>query len=203
MTTRIFTLAILILTITSCNNNHTQDKPKQEIPKALEDKSSSNDFLSKRSQGYGDLVENLYNELVSKNVDLKKLEDKIDDLDESKNDTTNMFAKFNEKNQAYFSSVDSHILEIKDSLLRDKMKVLIANNLEKYNTSIVRHNELLKIMEGKHLTISDLHNILKIVKTLPLIEKYQKDYLPSTKSFEGYIKQQEETIKVIDTLTKR
>ena len=201
MTTKIFISTILVLTLVSCDNTRTQDKPKQETPKALEDKTSSYELLSKR--GYDDLVESLYNELVSKNIDLKKLEDKIAELNKSKNDTTNLFDKFNEKNQSYFNAANRHIAEIKDSVLRDKMKILIANNLTKYNSSIARHNELLKTLEGKSLTILDLHNILKIVRTLPLIEKYQSDNLPNIKSFEGYIKQQDETIKLADTLTKK
>ena len=174
---------------------------KQETPKALEDKSSSYEIVSKR--GYDDLVESLYNELVSKNIDLKKLEDKIDELNKSKDDSTNLFDKFNEKNQSYFSSANAHISEIKDSLLRDKMKVFISNNLTKYKSSVARHNDLLKIIDAKNLTISDLHNILKIVKALPLIEKYQSNNLPNTKSFEGYINQQDEAIKLADTLTKK
>jgi len=201
MTTKIFISTILVLTFVSCDNTRTQDKPKQETPKALEDKSSSYELVSKR--GYDDLVESLYNELVSKNIDLKQLEDKIDDLHNSKGDTTELFDKFNGKNQSYFSSADRHISEIKDSLLRDKMKVLIANNLTKYNSSIARHQELLKIVEAKNLTLSDLHNILKIVKTLPLIEKYQKDNFPNTKSIEGFIKRQDEVIKLADTLLKK
>ena len=201
MTTKIFLSTILVLALVSCNSNRTQDKPKQEIPKALEDKSSSYEIISKR--GYDDLVESIYNELVSKNIDLKKLEDKIDELNKSKNDTTNLFDKFNERNQSYYSSANGHISEIKDSLLRDKMKVLIANNLTNYNSSIARHNELLKIIDVKNLRISDLHNILKIVKTLPLIEKYQKDNLPNKNSFDDYINRQEETIKLADTLTKK
>jgi uncharacterized protein YdiU (UPF0061 family) len=201
MTTKIFISTILVLTLASCNNTRTQDKPKQETPKALEDKTSSYELVSKR--GYDDLVESLYNELVSKNIDLKKLEEKIEELNKSKTDTTNLFDKFNKKNQSYFSAANRHIAEIKDSLLRDKMRNLISNNLTKYNSSIVRHNDLLKIIETKNLTIADLHNILKIVKTLPLIEKYQYDNLPSTKSFEGYIKRQDETIKFADTLTKK
>lgn len=188
------------MTLASCNNTRTQDKPKQETPKALEDKTSSYELVSKR--GYDDLVESLYSELVSKNIDLKKLENKIDDLNNSKNDTTNLFDKYNEKNQSYFNAANGHIAEIKDSLLRDKMRNLISKNLTRYNSTIVKHKDLLEIIETKNLTISDLHNILKIIKTLPLIQKYQHDNLPSIKPFEGYIKRQDETIKLADTLTK-
>jgi uncharacterized protein YdiU (UPF0061 family) len=201
MTTKIFISTIFVLTLASCNNTRTQDRPKQETPKALEDKTSSFGLVSKR--GYDDLVESLYSELMNKNIDLKKLEDKIDELNKSKNDTTNLFDQYNEKNQSYFNAANGHIAEIKDSLLRDKMRNLISKNLTKYNSSIVRHNDLLKIIETKNLRIEDLHNILKIVKTLPLIEKYQHDNLPSINPFEGYIKRQEETIKLADTLIKK
>jgi len=200
MTTKIFISTILVLTLVSCDNRQ-QDKPKQETPKALEDKSASYEIVSKRS--YDDLVESLYTELLTKDIDLKKLEDKIDELRKSKSDTTELFDNFIEKNQSYFSSADRHVLEIKDSLLRDKIKNLVAIQLTKYNSRIVRHNELLKLIETKQMTISDLHNVLKIVRTLPLIDKYQKDNIPNTKSFEGYIKQQETVIKLADTLAKK
>ena len=200
MTTKIFISTILVLTLVSCDNRQ-QDKPKQETPKALEDKSSSYEIVSKRS--YDDLVESLYTELLTKDIDLKRLEDKIDELRKSKSDTTELFDNFIEKNQSYFSSADRHVSEIKDSLLRDKIKNLVAIQLTKYNSRIVRHNELLKLIETKQMTISDLHNVLKIVRTLPLIDKYQKDNIPNTKSFEGYIKQQEPVIKLADTLAKK
>jgi hypothetical protein len=192
---------MLVLLLASCHNTPTQDKPKQETPKALEDKSSSFEIASKR--GYDDLVESLYNELVTKNTALKKLEDNIADLNTSRNDTTSLFDKFSEKNQAYFNAANRHISEIKDSLLREKMSSLIAANLTKYNTSIARHNELLNMIERKQLTIADLHTMLKIVKTLPLIERYQHDNLPGTKSMEGYINRQDETIQLADTLSRK
>ena len=201
MTTKIFISTILVLTFTSCDNTRTQDKPKQETPKALEDKSSSYELVSKR--GYDDLVESLYNELVTKDIDLKKLEDKIDELNKSKNDTTELFDKYNGKNQSYFSSADRHVVDIKDSLLRNKMRIIVTNQLSKYNSRIGKHNELLKIIDAKQMTISDLHNVLKIVRTLPLIDKYQKDNLTDTKSFEGYIKQQEKATQLVDTLSKK
>ena len=201
MTTKIFIAVILALTVVSCNDKRAQDNPKQETPKALDDKSSSNEILSKR--GYDDLVESLYNELLTKDIDLKELETKIDQLKRSKNDTTNLFDNYNEKSRSYFKSANKLVSIIKDSLLRDKMKLIVTNSLTKYNARIAKHNELLKVIEQKQMTITDLHNVLKIVKTLPLIEKYQLESFPNTKSFEGYIEQQDLTIKLADTLSKK
>jgi hypothetical protein len=195
-----FFLSFFVLLIVSCNNNRKQDIPKQETPKALDDKSSSYELLSKRS--YEDLVESLYNEVVAKDTDLKKIEETIDELAVSKSDSTYLFDQFNNKNQSYFNAAEKHISGIKDSLLRNKMKTLLANNLIKYTSSIKKHKDLLSAMEAKNLTIADLHSVLKIVKTLPLMEKYQSDHLPATKPLENYIQLQDATIKFSDSLLR-
>ena len=85
------------LTFGSCNNSRTQDKDKQETPKALDDKSSS-EIFSKR--GADDLIESLYKELADKTPELKDLEDKIENITKSKTDSTESFDKYNEKNEA-------------------------------------------------------------------------------------------------------
>ncbi len=201
MINKLFIAAFILLTFASCSNNRTKDQPVQETSKALEDESSSYKIVSKR--GYEDLVESLYYELVSKDLELKKFEDKLEELNKSKGDSTELFEKFNSKNQSYFGSAERYVAEINDSLLRDKIKFLLANNLTKYNSKIAKHSELLKLIESKQMTIADLHNVLKIVKTLSVIDKYQNDNLPDTKSLEGYIKQQEQTIKLADTLSNK
>jgi hypothetical protein len=201
MTTKIFLSIILVFILASCHNNGIQDKPQQETPKALEDNSSL-DIVSK-GRGSDDLLESLYSELVSKDVELKRLEVKINDLNSSKNDSTASFNKFNGKIQSYFRSADRNVSEIEDSLLRDKMKTLIASNLTKYNSRVAKHSELLKTLTINETSISDLHRVLKIVRTLPLIEKYQQDNLPSTSQLEGFIKQQNQTINLADTLVKK
>lgn len=201
MSNGIFILVIIILSLASCNNNHTQDKSKIETPKALEDKNSSYDLISKRR--YDDIVESLYDELVSKDIDLKNIEDKINALNHSKSDTTELFENFNAKNQSYFNSANRHLSEINDSLVKNTIKNLITLQLTKYDSKISKHKELLKLIEAKQITIADLHIVLKIVRTLPLIDKFQNENLPNIKSLESYIHQQNETIKQIDTLSKQ
>ncbi len=200
MITKLFIVTITVLGLASCSNNRSNEQLKQETPKALEDKSSSYEIVSDRS--YDDLVESLYQELVSKDIALKKLEDKINELNKSKSDSTKLFNKFNGKNQSYFISASRKVSAIKDSVLRNKINSLLSAQLEHYNSKVVRHNELLKLIETKQMTISDLHNVLKVVRTLPLIDKYQRDNLPNTRSLEGYLKQQDETIKIADTVSK-
>ena len=201
MKTTIIKATLLFLTLVSCDNPRTRDREKQETPKALEDKSSSLDISIKRSDG--DIVETLYTELTDKTPELKQLENKIEDLSKSETDSAKSFDNYNLKNQSYYNSTNRYIEQIKDSLLRGKIKALIANSLKNYNSSTSQHNVLLKSIETKNLTLSDLHTILKITKTLPIIEKFQKENLPTTKSLNGYLRQLERTIKYADTLSNQ
>jgi len=201
MTTKILISTFIVLTLASCDNSRTQDKPKQETPKGLQDKNSSYEIISKRS--YGDLIEGLYSELLDKDKNLKNLENEIKALSESKGDTTESFDNFDNKNKSYYSSANSHIDQLSDSLLKEEMRTIIKNNLANYNLLVARHNQLLNIIETKSTTLNDLHIVLKITKTIPVIDKYQKDNLPSIKPLESYIQKQNEVIKHADTLTKK
>jgi hypothetical protein len=192
---------MLLLSLAACDNSRKQNKPDQEIPKALEDKSTSSGILSKRSEV--DLVESLYGELLNTNQNLKKFESKIKDLDESKNDSTEMFRNFDSKNQNYYNAANRHIEQLSDSTLKMKIKILISNSLTRYNASTKTYDALLKSIEDQHITLTDLHTILKITKTLPLIEKYQEGNMPSAKPMEEFIQKQNDAIRLADTLSKK
>jgi hypothetical protein len=83
------------------------------------------------------------------------------------------------------------------------MKNLLTSHITQYKNSIVTHNEFINLIKDKNLTISDIHIVLKIVKTLPLIERYQQENLPNTKSLQGLIKQQDAIIKLTEKLTNK
>lgn len=194
--------ALIIISIyslcifTSCDNSSTRDNQKQELPKVLEDKSASYSLEDKR--GHEDLVESLYKELVDKTPELKELENKIDNLNNSQSDTTEAFNKFNGKNQSYYNSANRHADYLNDTLLKVKIKNMIAASLDKYKSSVSRHNAILDSIEVKNATLNDLHTILKITRTLPLIETYQRDNLPSTKPLEDFAKQVDGAINLAD-----
>lgn len=201
MKVQIIISTFLILTLVSCTGGDTQENQGTETPKALEDKNSSYQIVSKRS--YEDMVESLYKELVDKNPELKELETQIKNLSETRSDSTKAFSKYNAKSQSYYSSVGNHTGQIKDSILRDKMKTLVANSLARYNTSISRYSDILKSIETKKITIADLHTVLKITRTLSVIEKYQMSNLPAIKPLEKLSIQHDDVIKYADSLIKK
>jgi len=176
---------LILLTFVSCNNSRIKENKDQkpETPAALQEDRSSG-IISKR--GYDDILESLYKELANKTPELKELETKMKSLSGSKNDSTELYDRYNRKNQSYYNSANSHLTQINDSVLRKRLRVLISASLKRYNLKISRHSEILKSIDKKTMRLDDLHEVLMITTTLPLIENYQNNNLPSTKSIDGY-----------------
>jgi hypothetical protein len=189
-------ISIVLIAILSCNR-HKQ--PQQNVPKALDEKKVSYSLISKR--GDGDLVESLYSELADETPALKKLEADIDAIVNSKEDSLEGFQKFNSKNNSYYNSAQNHTDLIQDSLLREWIKNLVQSGMSNYNSLMAPHNSILKSIASKETSLNDLHVALKIIKTLPVISKYQKSNLPNSKSLEGYSQQQSKTINEIQKIS--
>jgi hypothetical protein len=189
-------ITILVVVLFACNNSTRQQKAEPETPKALQD-GNSVEILTKRS--YDDLVENLYREKVEKVSELKELETAIKNNSSAKSDVRSPFSVYDEKNSSYYQAANSHITRISDSLLRNKIKSVVASSVEKYNYTTSSFQNLLKEMDTKSVTISDWHTALKLIETLPLIEKYQQDSKPAVQPMQNHVKEQD---KIIDKLQK-
>ena len=196
-------IILFTLTFTSCSEPRTQEKEKEknETPKALEDKNSL-EVISKRG-GDVDLVDALYSELLEKRPDLKELEMRIADLSKTEGDSTGSFRKYDAKSNSYYILAKTYTNMIKDSILKVKINAIIKSSLTKYDSSIERQNAMLDEIASKNIRLSDLHVILKITETLPMIEKYQQDNLPSIKPMDGFLKRLNGTIEYTDSISKK
>lgn len=83
------------------------------------------------------------------------------------------------------------------------MKFLITNSLANYNNNISSYSKLLAEINSASAILSDLHTILKINRTLPLITKYQVGNKPTISSLEGYNKEIDNTIKLTESLVEK
>ena len=193
---------ILIFTLfVSCSGRQADNnKPtKQETPKALQD----NKMEIKSYSRSGDLTEELYQELVGKTPALKKLEDDLDAFAPNANDLNIKFQQYDSKSNSYNSSANYKASAIGDSLLKKKIIELITTSNKKYSTKTAELNSLFKQISKNGATLNDHHLVLKIVMTLPLIEKYQDDNKPNKKDFKDLLDQQEKLILRTDSLTPK
>ncbi|SHL61895.1 hypothetical protein SAMN05444266_104183 [Chitinophaga jiangningensis] len=148
-------------------------------------------------------MESLYAEIVSNDIALKRLEKSIADLNSSKQDSIDSFYKFDNKMQGYRNVVQLTVTQIQDTILRNRMKLLVDTHVAKYDSLIAKHKHLLNDINKNDSTLDDLHLALKIVTTLPVIEKYQRDNLPQTTPLEGFLNQQHKTIQLADSLVNK
>lgn len=198
----LFSLTLFVLiTVSACVNSPKPRPQEKDVPNALTQQDGSFAIVSKR--GSDDLVESLYSELSDKTPALKDLEFKIGHVRTSKSDSIKAFNEFNGKNNAYYNSANNHLERFSDSVLKEKIRGLIAASANKYNAGIQPYNELLNSIDQKTIRLNDLHTILKITQTLPLIEEYQTSNKPAIRPVKGYSKKLDEAIQIADTLIKK
>ena len=197
----IFGIIFILTLLVSCGGGQTENnKPtQQETPKALQDSKLEIKSYSRS----GDLTEELYQELVGKTPALKKLEDDFDAFILKPNDLKDKFNQYDSKSNSYYNSANYKATAISDSLLKKKIILLIMTSNNKYSAKTAELNSLLKQISKDGATLNDHHSVLKIVLTLPMIEKYQDDNKPNKKDFKDLINQQEKLIIQTDSLTPK
>lgn len=197
----VFSTIFIITLLFSCSNEQKDIiKPIQaETPKALQDSKLEIKSYSRS----GDLIDELYQELVDKNPALKKLEDDIETFRSNPYELNQKFQQFDDKSKKYYSSVNNKAATISDGLLRNKISALITSSNKKYSEKTSELNSLLNQISKNDATLNDHHTILKIVLTLPLIETYQDENKPDKKEYKNLIKQQEYLIIRADSLTPK
>lgn len=186
MLKKIAVLSLILLI--SCQNNKTTPVNKEE-PKAFDEKSIE---IGRFRKG-GDLVDDLYQELVDKSPELKALENELSEV--NVRDTTNIFYNYDQKSDDYYNSVESHISGIRDSVMKQKMINLITKSQDKYITQKDELEKLVGTINKKRSEITNYHIALKIILTIPLIEQYQKQHLPNKSPFEKLIEKENQLLE--------
>lgn len=188
-------LLIIIIPLFSCKRETVETENKKEVPEALKDKSYS------RGSSRGNLVEELYEDLVSKSSELQKLETEIENFETG--EVQKEFFNYNSKSENYYSSATYQAREIKDSITRKKILALIEKSNNQYFEKSKELNDLFETVNDKQKTIEDYHTVLKIVLTLPMITKYQNENLPTKTNFENKIKSEDSLIDKIQNRTPK
>lgn len=192
-------LVILVigLGIISCRQKRIKVEPTKTV---LEGKKVDVSSIYKKRTS--DIVEALYVELVSGSAELTELEEQIKELKRQAPDSLRDFRSFNDKNNIYYGLANKKIAGISDSILRKKMQRMIDKSRQLYADSTASLKELETLINKRIATINDLHTILKLVKTLPLIEDFQRNTQPPDRPADNALYALDSLVNRIDTLIK-
>ena len=178
----------------SCSNEKSENHHVN--PKAFQDNKKT-DFKSYSRPS--DITEELYQELVSNNPELQKLEDQLNAFNPK--EAKSKFNNYNSKSSSYYDAANHKIAALSDSVLKEKMMNLMASSSQQYDTNTAELNSLITQVSKNGTTIRDQHTVLKIMLTLPLLEEYQKVNKPKKNELMELINQQLHLIQRLDTLT--
>ena len=62
---------------------------------------------------------------------------------------------------------------------------------------------LIRAIDTRNTSINDYHTAMKIIVTMPLIERYQKENLPKDSAYRVLLKQQDAIISKMDKIVKK
>lgn len=193
----IFTLLFAILILGSCKH-HPGQQPAPDTPKALQPSTSSG--FSKRYES-NDLVSDLYAELADKDTALKALEKQISDLEGRDAEALADFNSFDARNKHYYGSATPHLRAVQDSAIRKRMTDLIHASETQYDSRVLAFNNLITRIGSNKTSLNDLHELLKIIKTLPVMDKYQRENEPSSKPAEAFLQELEKLVQKMNGMT--
>jgi hypothetical protein len=181
-TTTLLSLFLITILLSACNSKHNSPakQAKADIPEPLEEPNS--DVVSSNRGGSGNMVDAIYTDLVKRKPDLQKLEDQLGKFNESKTDSLAAFNIYKSKVESYYSSANRNLENIKDTVLKARLKVLLSAGKTKYNQKTSKFKDLITDINNESFVMNNYYETLKIVATLPVMENYQDNNIPDIKA---------------------
>lgn len=178
----LLSLILVTVSLSACHNNRDKIEIKNpNTPQALQGGDNASSLSIYRSRA-DDLIEEIYNELLEKRPDLKKLEADIAAYNTMEGDSLGKYDRYERQSAAYYNQANNKIKQITDSTLKKEMQQIIAKSSSRYNKKMAAINSQLNVLGKNDSTLNNYHIALKLLVTLPLMEQFQNDEFPGDKT---------------------
>jgi hypothetical protein len=175
---RIFFAVILISTcafFTSCNKKPAIDP---QIPAALQEVSPSKLDISYKRGGYEDLVDELFEELLAQNTQLKEIVDAQVAMMDKISQQYSALYEADGKSNRYYTSARNHATAVQDSTMGRQLMARIEVSEARWQAQMVARDALGERLLHSKKQLQDELESLKIRLTLPQIQDYQRKMTP-------------------------
>jgi hypothetical protein len=128
--------------------------------------------------GYKDLVEELYAQAVKQDKNLESIEDGIQKFYKKKSEALEKYNSFSSYNNRYYTDAKSNAATIADAATKQKANDMISKSEATYKAKLSDWQNTITALNTSEKEMNDLHTLLQIKITIPMIEKYQSTDFP-------------------------
>lgn len=191
---------ILISTSIACSQNPVVEKQENQTPKVLQEKNTIDIRPSYSSKMRVDVVDQLFQEALAKNKDLKQFYESINKLYASRNNELHPYHKYTQTNANYWNSTQQYINQLSDSSLKKSTKVAYRKLQKDYEERIQKHEEALANINQQTINLNDQALLLKLSITQAMMLNYQINELPDLAITQEILEQYMELLKKAEDL---
>ncbi len=155
-----------------------------------------------RDGGYKDMVEELYDQAVKQNDNLEAIEDDIEKFYKNKTEALEKYNSYAAYNNRYYSDAKSKAVGISDVATKQKANDVINKSEATYKAKITNWQNAIATLNTSEKELNDLHNLLKIMTTETMIQKYQNSSFPDDGKLKEANTELQKVIERIKGITK-
>lgn len=201
---QLFAGFLIALTVVSCSNDSSNLRAPNDdqTPTILLEDGDNTTRFSLRKTRNGSILDEIYFEIIEKDKELVLLDSTIRAYLHVNDTLFANFKHYDDKSDYYYNQLVHKRGKMQDTILSARLDSIIAKSMKRYD-GITKETDTL-IYQVKDLSgdISDRYHFLKVMITLPVMEKYQRDHHPSNKPIEKYLREQQEVKSKINEKAK-
>ncbi|MCE4064753.1 hypothetical protein LXM63_06555 [Chryseobacterium gleum] len=184
----------VILSLLSCTENNRQ---APIVDNAVDNAESSVSSSIKKNtySREGNLVHEIYQELIKNDKALQDLDKRIAVISKETEDAITEYDDVIQKSETYYNDAMALSNSVTDSATKKQIEKEIKASSEKYDIKTQTIRDLITKIKTNRTTVHDQYLIFKIRKTLPEIEKYQKAHPLKTDSLNQFINKQNKLLE--------
>lgn len=199
---KILFASILALSFLSCSENKSRQAPTVE--NAVDNAESSVSGAIKKNTRYssreGNLVHEIYQELIKNDKALQDLDKRITVINQETEDAMTEYDDVIQKSETYYNDATALSNSVTDSVTKKQIEKEIKASSEKYDIKTQTIRDLIVKIKANRTTVHDQYLVFKIRKTLPEIEKYQNAHPLKTDSLNQFINKQNQLLEELKKL---
>lgn len=152
--------------------------------------------------GYKDLVDELYDQAVKQNDNLETIEEDINKFYKNKQEAVERYTSYINYNSRYYQDARAKTSSISNADTKQRGNDIILKSEAAYKAKVAELEMAMNTLITKERQLKDLHTLLKITITEPMINKSQNSSLPDKNKLNEASGELQQILDKIKTITK-